>query len=134
MTSSHNSLNPLSVEDLFSSVSSLETSEIELFMKKMGQLVARRKTISASERETALLLAINQAIPQKLQERYTVLVQKSENETMNADENKEFLKLVDKMETQNAKRLQYLLELAQLKGVSLTHIMTQLHLNPNVQS
>lgn len=80
-------------------------------------------------------MAINQAIPQKVQERYTLMVEKLENETMTPTENKAFLKLVDKIEALHAKRLQYLLELSQLKGVSLETIMSQLHLNTlNAQS
>lgn len=121
-------------EYLFNSISALETTELELFMQKIGQLIARRKTPAASERETVLLMAINQAIPTKLQERYTLMVQKLEDETMTPAENKEFLKLVEKMEAKQSERLQYLLELSQIRGVSLTTLMTQLHLNlPNVK-
>jgi preprotein translocase subunit SecA len=129
MVSTHNSAHNLGIDDLISGVSSLETTEIELFMQKLGQLIARRKTPSASEQETILLTAINQAIPQKLQMRYTEMVEKLENETMTPAENKVFLKLVEKMEMQNAKRLQHLLELSQLRGVSLETVMSQLHLN-----
>ena len=135
MVSTHNSAHNLGIDDLISGVSSLETTEIELFMQKLGQLIARRKTPSASEQETILLTAINQAIPQKLQMRYTEMVEKLENETMTPAENKAFLKLVEKMETQNAKRLQHLLELSQLRGVSLDTVMNQLHLNtPNAHA
>ncbi len=129
MVSTHKTVHNLGIDDLILGVSSLETTEIELFMQKLGQLVARRKTPYASEQETILLKAINQTIPQKLQARYTEMVEKLENETMTPDENKAFLKLVDKMEAQNAKRLQYLLELSQLRGVSLETVMSQLHLN-----
>jgi preprotein translocase subunit SecA len=135
MVSTHNITHNLGIEDLILGVSSLETTEIELFMQKLGQLVARRKTPSASERETLLLMAINQAIPQKVQERYTLMVEKLENETMTHTENKAFLKLVDRMEALQANRLQYLLELSQLRGVSLETVMNQLHLNTlNAQS
>jgi preprotein translocase subunit SecA len=135
MVSTHNSAHNLGIDDLISGASSLETTEIEIFMQKLGQLIARRKTPSASEQETILLTAINQAIPQKLQERYTEMVEKLENETMTPAENKVFLKLVEKMEMQNAKRLQHLLELSQLRGVSLETVMSQLHLNtPNAHA
>ena len=135
MVSTHNSAHNLGIDDLISGVSSLETTEIELFMQKLCQLIARRKTPSASEQETILLTAINQAIPQKLQMRYTEMVEKLENETMTPAENKVFLKLVEKMETQNAKRLQHLLELSQLREVSLETVMSQLHLNtPNAHA
>ena len=71
----------------------------------------------ASERETTLLLAINQAIPKKLQDQYSSMVQKLEDETMTPAENKVFLKLVEKMEAKNGERLKYIIELSHIKGV-----------------
>lgn len=122
------------IDDILTGVATLETVELERFMQKIGQLVARRKTPSASERETTLLMAINQAVPQKLQDRYTLMVKKLEDETMTPAENKEFLKLVEKMEAKHGERLQYLLELSQIRGVSLSTLMTQLRINlPNVE-
>lgn len=119
----------LGIEDIIAGMSSLETPELERFMQRIGQIVAHRKAPSASERETTLLLAINQSIPQKLQERYTELAQKLENETMTPSENKSFLKLVEKIEAKNVERLQYLVELSHIKGISLETLMKQLHLN-----
>lgn len=124
----------LGIEDIIAGMSSLETPELERFMQRIGQIVAHRKAPSASERETTLLLAINQPIPQKLQERYTELAQKLEDETMNPDENKEFIKLTEKMEAKQVTRLESLIELSRLRGVSLDTLMQQLHLNlPNVE-
>ena len=59
----------------------------------------------ASERETTLLLAINQAIPKKLQDQYSSMVQKLEDETMTPAENKVFLKLVEKWKPKMANGL-----------------------------
>ena len=124
----------LGIEDIIAGMSNLETPELERFMQRIGQIVALRKTPAASERETTLLMAINQPIPQKLQERYTQLAQKLEDETMTPDENKEFIKLTEKMETKQVKRLEFLIELSRLRGVSLNTLMQQLHLNlPNVE-
>ena len=84
----------------------------------------------ASERETTLLLAINQAIPKKLQDQYSSMVQKLEDETMTPAENKIFLKLVEKMEAKNGEGLEYLIELARFHNASLKEIIAQLNLNP----
>ena len=83
-----------------------------------------------SERETTLLLAINQAIPKKLQDQYSSMVQKLEDETMTPAEDKVFLKLVEKMEAKNVERLEYLIELARFHNASLKEIIAQLNLNP----
>lgn len=119
----------LGLEDILAGISNLETSELEQFLQKIGRLVASRKASPASERETTLLLAINQAIPKKLQDQYSSMVQKLEDETMTAAENKVFLKLVEKMEAKNGERLKYIIELSHIKGVPLETLMKQLHLN-----
>lgn len=122
------------IEYLYNSISVLETAELEQFMQKIGLLIARRKTVALPEREKELLMAVNQPIEQKLQERYTFLSKKLEDETMTPSENKEFLKLVEKMEAKQVHRLQYLIELSHIRGVSLDVLMEQLHLNlPNLE-
>lgn len=79
--------------------------------------------------EEKLLLAISKAFPQKMQERYRILLQKLEDEILTSVEHKELLKLVDKMEAKNVKRLENLIALARIRNVSLNELMIQLDLN-----
>jgi hypothetical protein len=117
------------LDDVLKGVSQLETPDLELFIQKLGMLVARRKATSLPERESALLLKINAAIPKSLQERYEILLKKNRSETITPTEHKELLSVIDKIETKNAKRLEHLIELSQLRGISLDSLMHQLHLN-----
>ena len=117
------------IDDIIKGVSELETSDLEQFLQKIGLLVARRKSPSASERETILLKAINEATPLALQNRYEALSQKLHEETMTPTENKELLEIIEIIEDQKVERLQNLIELSQLRNVSLNSLMDELNLN-----
>ena len=81
-----------------------------------------------------MLLKINKAIPTKLQEQFRLLSDKMNYETITDAEHKELLKLVDKLEAKNVKRLEYLIDLARIRNISLDEVMKQLQLNvPNLE-
>ena len=116
----------LAIDDVLVGISTLETPDLEQFLQKIGRLVARRKSAAASDRETVLLQAINQATPPTLQQRYDTLSQKMNAETITPAEHQELLKLIDKLEMQQAKRLKNLIELAHLRNLSLDELMQNL--------
>ncbi len=118
------------LDEVLKGFSQLETADLEQFMQKLSLLVARRKAQVLPERESALLLKINTAIPKSLQKRYENLLIKSSAETITPTEHEELVSVIDKIETKNAKRLEYLIELSQLRGISLDELMRQLHLSP----
>ena len=122
----------LAIDDVLVGISTLETPDLEQFLQKIGRLVARRKSAAASDRETVLLQAINQATPSTLQQRYDTLSQKMNAETITPVEHQELLKLIDKLEMQQAKRLKNLIELAHLRNLSLDELMQNLNLLPHV--
>ena len=117
------------IEELFTGASTLETTDLELFMQKIGQLIAYRKFPTVSERESELLLKINNVIPSSWQDRFALLSEKLNAEIITPLEHKELLKLVDKLEIKYAKRLEYLIELAYIRNITLDQLMRQLHLN-----
>jgi adenylate kinase family enzyme len=98
-------------------------------MQEMGRIVAARKVKSLSERETELLKAINESIPTKLQVSYESLMLKLNNESISDDEHKDLLKLVAKMEAKKGKKVEYMMELAQLRKISLKELVQQLNAN-----
>ncbi len=65
-----------------------------------------------------------------IQKRYMELQTKLHHETISADEHQELLALIDRLELVDATRLQALLELAQLRQVSLQELMRQLGIHP----
>jgi hypothetical protein len=119
----------LAIDDILLGISGLDTPDLEQFLQKVGRLVARRKSPSVPERETVLLQAINQSLDVDLQNRFKLLLTKQNKNAISEFEHQELLKLIDKIELQYAQRLEYLIELAHLRGVSLEVLMKQLKLN-----
>jgi hypothetical protein len=119
----------LAIDDILVGVAELETPDLEQFLQKIGRLVARRKSPSLSERETVLLQAINQSSNIALQNRYLALSKKQNSGIVTDAEHEELLALIDKLEILQAKRLENLIELAQLRGISLELLMQNLNLN-----
>ena len=119
----------LAIDDIIVGISDLETPDLEQFLQKIARLVARRKSPSLSERETVLLQAINQSSNSALQNQYSLLSKKQNSGPITDAEHEELLTIVDKLEVLQAKRLENLIELAHLRGVSLETLMQNLNLN-----
>ena len=81
-----------------------------------------------SERESDLLMAINNSIPAELQQRFEALSAKSQSGRLFPDEHAEMIHLIDVLEQKHAERLEKLLDLAQLRGVPLKKLMQELQL------
>jgi uncharacterized protein (DUF1778 family) len=81
-----------------------------------------------SKRESELLLAINQSFSHVNWQRYFELIDKRDAETITSDELSQLIGMTNGIEEANAKRLQYLIELAQLRNVSLEQLMDELDL------
>lgn len=81
-------------------------------------------------RESELLQQINQGLPAKLQQHYDELTAKLQAETISPTEHQMLLALIDQIELTNAERMKALIELAQLRNVSLEALMNQLGIHP----
>jgi hypothetical protein len=79
--------------------------------------------------ETILLQAINNALDANLRDRHALLSKKQSKDSISEIEQQELLNLIDIIEEQYAQRLEYLIELAHLKGVTFDILMKQLKLN-----
>jgi hypothetical protein len=76
--------------------------------------------------ESELLLKINQEFPSELRKRYNELTAKRDAETLTPDEYDELLRLTDQIEMLQARRIEYLSELASIRKVSLPKLMDDL--------
>jgi uncharacterized protein (DUF1778 family) len=85
-----------------------------------------------SKRESELLLAINQSFSHVHWQHYFELIDKRDAETVTLEELNELIGITNSIEEANAKRLQYLVELAQLRNTSLDKLMDDLDLRPLV--
>jgi hypothetical protein len=116
----------IGLDQLLSGVSQLETTDLEQFVNQVNCLLAQRRAPSLPHRETELLEQINQGLPENLQQRYDVLQIKLQDEVITPEEHQELLSLIDTVEQASADRLRSLIELSQLREVSLDNLMGQL--------
>jgi hypothetical protein len=115
-----------SSEDLLKAVGQLSQSDLRKFISQAIAIQAQRTTSSLMQRESELLLKINQGIPVDIQKSYNDLIAKRDAELLTNDEYKELLRLTEQIEKQQAQRIEYLAELASLKGISLNTLMENL--------
>ena len=93
-------------------------------------LLPRSSSTHLSKRESELLLAINQSFSHVQWQYYFELIDKRDAETIMNTELAELIELSNCIEEANAKRLRYLIELAQLRNISLDKLMDALDLKP----
>jgi hypothetical protein len=118
------------VKHLISGFADMPLHDLESFIRELNALVTQKRVLDKGKRDKSLLLKINQAIlPEQTMERYIVLQDKMEVDNLSDVEYQELLNLVAQEEKVRNKRFQYLLELSQLRGISLTQLMTDLGLN-----
>ncbi|MDX2070629.1 MAG: hypothetical protein SFV55_19535 [Haliscomenobacter sp.] len=118
----------LSPEQILEQMGQLALSDLEQVMNKGYYLLAEKKAPHLSKRETELFMEINKGFEQEFQDRYDLLKEKLENETMNLLENEEFIGMTEIVEARNVTRLQCIVELAQLRKVTVPELMNQLGL------
>lgn len=79
--------------------------------------------------ETDLLRRINEGLTEKDASRYHELMDKRRAGTLTSEEYQDLLRLTDVAEAIQARRLQDLVELSRLRGISLSALMEELELS-----
>ncbi len=119
-----------SVTDLLDNISQLGKNDFEVFFREILSLRARRVAQVLPQAESVLLGNVYQHLPDDIEQRYEVLSEKRQAQTIQPDEYTELLKLVDIVEKYNVQRLQYIVELANLRKMTVQDLMQQLGLMP----
>ncbi|NKQ37457.1 MAG: STAS/SEC14 domain-containing protein [Chloroflexi bacterium] len=119
----------IELDKVLDGVAKLDTLELEQFLSQVSILLARRKAPSLPEREAELLQEINQSLPTVYQQRYDELAAKLQANDITPEEYQELLQLIDQIELADAERVQCLIELAQLRNLSLDELMNQLNIH-----
>lgn len=120
--SSHNV--EVTTENLLNAVIQMPESEFNRFVEKARKL--RRKEHKPSVKETDLILKINTVFSAAERQRYNELYAQFQSGNISEKESAELLKLSDKFEILNAKRLGYIGELANLRGQPLEDVIKDL--------
>jgi hypothetical protein len=121
----------LSLTTLLNSLKQLTPNELNEVAKYSALLRARRLAPSLSQEEAELLLKINQGVvPSEIRTRCATLTKKSRQGIITEREHAELMDLVDQIELLNAKRMEYLVQLAHLRQTTLPALMDDLELKP----
>ena len=116
------------VGQLLHQVEQLGPVEFEQFVMRILALNAGRKPRGAPLEESLLLKKINAEFPSKKMKRFLLLDEKRQQETLTAEEHKELLLLVRQLEKYDAKKLQWIGQLALLRKVPFEVLLKQLGL------
>ena len=123
----------MSVDELLSAVEDLNEPDLESLVNRALFLRARLRSPVLSSEETGLLREINQGIPQTLNERYQVLLEKRDAEVLSEVEYGELLVTREQIESIGVKRLEALAQLSTIRQVPLLTLMDSLGIqNPSV--
>ena len=120
----------IEIEEILTGVSNLNAEELEKFVEKVLALRAKRISPSLSKEETALLKMINRGLPAARRKRFVALSDKRATDSLSDDEYQELLDLTEELEQLNAERVQYLSQLASLRGVGVRELMKELGIHP----
>jgi hypothetical protein len=124
----------MSVDELLKAVDELSEADLENLVDRALSVRARRRAPVLTPEETELLLEINQRIAPELSDRYQVLLEKRDNETLSEAEYAELLEISNQIEGFGAKRLEALAKLATIRQVPLLKLMDGLGIqNPGVR-
>ena len=116
----------MSVDELLRAVEGLNEPDLESLVNRALFLRARLRSPVLSSEETGLLREINQGIPQTLNERYQVLLEKRDAEVLNEVEYEELLMTGEQIEAIGVKRIEALAKLSTIRQVPLLTLMDSL--------
>jgi len=116
----------IDLDEVLQGLARLGTKELEQCVEKVIVLQAQRRAPSLPKDETELLQQINHGMPADMRQRYDALNAKLHDETITPEEHEELLTLIDRLELADAERMQRLVALAQIRGVSVDTLMEQL--------
>ena len=120
----------MSINVLLEAAAQLDAPELERFISELLALRAKRIAPSLSRDESTLLQQINKGLPPDVQQRYDVLIEKRQAETLTPDEHQELIIFNNQAEETDAERVKALAALAQLRNVSITDLMNELGIHP----
>ena len=117
-------------EQLFNAMLRLPRAELDDLVHRVFSFKAKEYAPTLSEKETELLLKINRGLPAAQLQRQNELIEKRQAHTLTQTELDELIQLTDQVEWYDAERLEHLIELAHVRGVTLDEVIKQLGIKP----
>ncbi|MFK7982801.1 MAG: hypothetical protein AB8G86_22665 [Saprospiraceae bacterium] len=113
----------LGLREILDGISKLDAKDIELFMQEVAGILAKKQ--KKASKESSLIKKIKSIYPTKLSKRYQALRLKMTNQVLTDTEQKELLTLTNQFETLDAQRLQYLLQLTEIRKQPLDILLKE---------
>ncbi len=114
----------VTTENLLNATVQMPENEFNSFVEKAKELRQNGETMQGvPPAEADLLHKINTIFPSEKRQRYSELYARFKSDDLRENEYEELLELSNEFEILNAKRLEYIGELAQLRGQSLEQVM-----------
>ncbi len=101
-----------------------------LTCQSIKEIFDQKRTQLCLQRESELLLQINQTLPPPQRKRLNLLIKKRQSHTITSAELQELKQMTHEIEKSDARRLKGLIELAALRNVPLDDLIKQLGLKP----
>ena len=120
---------PQKTQALLAEIERLGPVELDLIARRVRQLRTAQPETEPLQREAKLLRVIRRR-PAELGSRYRELLRKLEAETLTPEERRELLPLTEIAEAFAARRVEALIELANLRHTSLVELMRELDIRP----
>ncbi|MDZ7898114.1 MAG: hypothetical protein U5N85_08810 [Arcicella sp.] len=118
-------------QSLLRNAAQMPITELERFLREANALLFRKKIKDTKLRERQLLYKINRSVLGISQiERYHLLSEQVQMGTIDEAERSEFEILANQEEKLRNLRVKYMIELSQIREVSLSQVMQSLGLNP----
>lgn len=117
-------------DQLLNAALQMSRPELEQFVARLFSLKAKEYAPTLSERESELLMKINQGLPPQTRQRLDELIEKRQAYAISEEELQELKQLTDQIEKSDAARLKCLIELAALRNIPLDDLISQLGLKP----
>lgn len=116
----------MSLDELITAANELNEADLDRLFQQVMALRMQRKAQVLPPDEAKLLEQINRGVPVELRAQYEVLRAKREAETLTEEEYENLVELSQRIEQFGAERLKALVNLAQLRQVSLDELMDSL--------
>src|SRR5512145_264160 len=120
----------IGTEHLLKAVSQMPEEELQRFITRLFTLKASQKARTLSERESELLIKIDQGLSPPDARRMKELIAKRQSYTVTEGELQESSRLTDESEHMNVERIKHLLESVHLQGATLDEALEQLGIKP----
>lgn len=121
----------IDIQSLLLYVDTMSAPDLEQFIKEMNALLRRKKVQNIAARERQLLHKIRKTVLDDTKKNhYQTLVKKSALGKLTDAQQAEFEVLAHQEERLRNLRVKYMLEIAELRGVSLGQVMESLGLVP----